>query len=528
VSGFRSGFHGRRGWIDFIIVGVFTSLILGSVFYLLLMIYFRSAGVPHGVYFLGQDLGGMSASYASEAMENIATSSLSRPIYLHYKNRIWVLRYPKHFRFEIDTRDLTAQAIRLGKVDRSVKEHILHWINLDYPQVDLPFNVKLNRAFTQSSLMSVLSDVLEHRVFARHAQEGQVELQYLSDEIGVNELLDRIEKSLNESPHELRREIHIDPRDRGGTKKIVPIDDEREGFSVTLASKSFTLELIDPLTYDLIVQSSGVIDGTLVNPGETFSLAAATTDARAKWRPYGGTQIGLGYLASCMYEPLLKAGAKILRRDTHKNFVRSLAFVEPGFDAAMGANQDLKFLNDQKIPLLLKANLGSDPRVGLKLSFSIRSVQKLATEVRIHTGRVSKDPFETRWMRDPTLRRGEERVKVPGIEGIGVKVYRILINRTDGRQISKEIVNDSRYAMQNAVVLVPPDFVPPGVEAIEVAPGPRPVPSSDPLTEFDSGPGYEDPTASDDPLGEHDGYSVDEYDATSRDGEELYDSGDSY
>src|SRR5687768_14287495 len=94
--------HPRRrgGWIDVLIVLLFTTLIHRTFFFFAFKLYFRSAGVPHVIYYLGYDLGGLSSTEAQTVIDNVSQAVFSQPIYLKFNENTWVLRYPKHFKFD--------------------------------------------------------------------------------------------------------------------------------------------------------------------------------------------------------------------------------------------------------------------------------------------------------------------------------------------------------------------------------------------------------------------------------------------
>src|SRR5262249_46287414 len=157
---------------------------------------------------------------------------------------LWVLRYPKHFRFNVDTAGIAQKAINIGREERKVQEHLRNLVFLDYPRVDLPVDFKLDRVFTQAHLTGALTSVLVTRIYAKRLPEGQVELRYLAGDLALDDVLSKIEKSVKQSPITSRREVVLEKQASKGTSKVVSIDDPVQGFGIPLVKRKYTLSKV--------------------------------------------------------------------------------------------------------------------------------------------------------------------------------------------------------------------------------------------------------------------------------------------
>lgn len=446
----------RGGWIDVFIVLLFTTIILSAFFFAAFKVYFeKMAGVPYGVYYLGYDLGGLSSAEAQSVVDNVSQAVFSQPIYLKFNENTWVLRYPKHFKFDASPAAVALKAVNIGKEERGVQDHLRHLVFLDYPRVDLPVEFKLDRAFTQAHLTGALTTVLVNRIYAKPRPDGKVELRYMEGDLALDDVLTKIDHSVRQSPITTRRVVNLEKRSSQGTTKVVSLDDPESGFTIPLTQKKMTLSKVDPLTYEMLTEAVKRIDKTILNPGDTFNLKSAF---RAFPRDVDSNQVtGYSYLASALYQAALEVGAKIVERYRHPYFHPELAaIVGPGLDAALGPDKGLRFTNDQTMPMLLLAKLQSGV-----LELEIRSLQELPMMIRLHTGRVNKKPYETRWIESPRIPEGQEVVTTAGLEAIDIKVYRTQVSRAEGRVISQEVIAEDTYLGRDAVVQVPMGFKPP-------------------------------------------------------------------
>lgn len=474
-----------RGKGEVFIVLAMTAAILTCFSFIALKLYFKTMGIRPGVTFLGYDLSGLKPSDAATKISQIVDYAYADPVYLKFQKYLWMLRYNKHFKLQVDATKLALDASKIGE-KKTVYQQLYDWLTLNYPRVELSdktqfenaFVPTLDRKFTQTNVAGRLAKIAVDKVYARPLPSGQVELTQESRVTSLDAILDSLESSFKSTPMTERRVVEVvaapGTQPQQATRKVVDLFDPKHGFTVVVQSKVSTVESADPATFDNIVIACQKINGTMVNPGEIFSFNRVVGErtVRAGFKQALGSStvgIGVGQISSTMYEPLLRAGVKILERHRHTHWYPELRFSQPGLDAAVtDAHWDLRFQNDSPLPLLLMAYLKA-----AKLTFEIRSVQEPPYRVDIHTGKQVKVPHKTDWREDKSLAPGQQRVVQPGIDGASVRVYRTFLTREEGRKEREEKVSDDEYSPRSAVVMVPPGFKPPPEPKVEPPPKPK-------------------------------------------------------
>jgi vancomycin resistance protein YoaR len=472
----------------FIVLGM-TGVIILFLSFIALKLYFKHSGIRPGVTFLGYDLSGLKTNDAATKISQIIDYVYADPVYLKFQKYLWMLRYNRHFKLQVDATKLALEAAKINE-KKTVYQQLYDWLTLNYPRIELsdkkavenPFIPILDRKFTQTNVGARLARIAIDKVYARPLPSGQVELVHESRVTNLDGILDSLEASFRAQPMTDRRVVEVGataaPAPQG-TRKVVDLFDPKHGFTVVVQTKTSTVESADPSTFDNIVIACQKINGTMVNPGEIFSFnrVVGERSVRAGFKQAAGSAvvgIGVGQVSSTMYEPLLRAGVKILERHRHSYWYPELKFSQYGLDAAVtDAGWDLRFLNDTPLPLLLMAYMKN-----AKLTFELRSIQEPPYRVDLHMGKVVKSPFRTEWRTSAKVAKGTQRVITPGIEGIKVRVYRTFLTREEGRKEREERISDDEYQARGAVIEVPPDFKPPPEPKPE--PTPKPSPADEP------------------------------------------------
>jgi vancomycin resistance protein YoaR len=168
---------------------------------------------------------------------------------------------------------------------------------------------------------------------------------------------------------------------------------------------------------------AAAIDGTLLSPGETFSLND-TVGERTKKRGYqeaiifeGGKQVpglggGISQVTGTLFNAALLAGLPIVTYRTHS---RPVSYISIGRDATVAwGHFDIKFKNDRKTPIFISYDAGGN-RATARL-FGAKTNQDVSINVVSQT-------------------IGEREIKA--------KLYRTI--RENGKVVSKAKVGDSHY-----------------------------------------------------------------------------------
>ncbi|MBW3588899.1 MAG: VanW family protein [Actinobacteria bacterium] len=173
------------------------------------------------------------------------------------------------------------------------------------------------------------------------------------------------------------------------------------------------------------------IDGTLIVPGETFSLNG-TTGPRTPDRGYQEAQIivdgelvpgiggGVCQVATTLFNAASRAGLDIRERSNHSLYISKYPL---GLDATVNYGyQDLKFRNDTPYGILVKAAVTTKGiAVSIYSSSTGRVVETSSSDRR------NPKPPPVKYIDDPSLPQGQEVVVEEGDPGFDITVTRKVI-----------------------------------------------------------------------------------------------------
>ncbi|NLU50422.1 MAG: hypothetical protein GXX09_08435 [Syntrophomonadaceae bacterium] len=206
--------------------------------------------------------------------------------------------------------------------------------------------------------------------------------------------------------------------------------------------------------------AAGAVDGTIVMPGQVFSLdetlgprreengyrRAPVFAANRVVRDLGG---GICQVATTLYNAALQAGLEIVERRPHS---RPITYVPLGQDATIVANMyDLKFRNNTGSPILLAMSLTDNQLMARIFGCQLDNGKK----IRLVTERQEIQPrVEVRYR--PDLPEGTRTVKQQGRKGYRVKTYRIVSQ--DGQDVERTLLSQDYYPPVNTIIVVGPNY----------------------------------------------------------------------
>ena len=198
------------------------------------------------------------------------------------------------------------------------------------------------------------------------------------------------------------------------------------------------------------------INGKVVMPNETFSynktLGARTAAAgykNAKVYEAGQVVDGIGggicQISTTLYNTVLRANLEIVERKNHQ-FVTS--YVEAGMDATVVYGMtDFKFKNTRKYPVKIIASAKNG--VATVSLYGIKESEEYTFSFRTVT--VSTIPTSTKYVDDPTLVVGTEKVKQKGANGKKTETY--MTKMLNGKIIETKIISRDIYDAMQRIVL---------------------------------------------------------------------------
>ncbi len=200
-----------------------------------------------------------------------------------------------------------------------------------------------------------------------------------------------------------------------------------------------------------IAKAAGAINGKTLLPGETFSYnktignpsqangyRLATGFANGKHvDSYGG---GVCQVSSTLYNAALYANLDIISRSNHS---LPVGYVPASRDATVyyGA-VDFKFKNTRKYPIKIVAGAS-----GSALTIEIYGVKEANEyEVEIESWQTSSIPVTIRYIDNPNLPMGTEKVISKGANGYKSVAYKVL--KQNGQVISRTLLSSDTYGAE--------------------------------------------------------------------------------
>lgn len=195
-------------------------------------------------------------------------------------------------------------------------------------------------------------------------------------------------------------------------------------------------------------------DGVILNPGDTFSYNQ-TVGPRTYERGFkdaivyvgasaeDGVGGGICQVSSTIYYAVLRADLEIVERSAHS---RMVTYVPLGEDATVAwGSKDFRFKNNTDYPIRVDTVAG-------KSSITIRLIGTKTSDktVKMETKTLSKTPFGVKYVLNPELPLGTEKVKSNGYTGYATETWRVVYE--NGKEVSRTFENKSTYKMYDKII----------------------------------------------------------------------------
>lgn len=202
--------------------------------------------------------------------------------------------------------------------------------------------------------------------------------------------------------------------------------------------------------------AAGVINGTIVMPGEEFSYNALIGDTTPekgyeKANTYVGNEIvpdyggGICQVSTTLYRAVMSANIRSTERQNHS---LTVSYSQPGLDATV-ANPyvDYKFVNTYDFPIYIQGYVS-----GGVVSFSIYgNVEAMGNKTYDLVNEVhEKYSPEVKYEDDPTMEEGTEKVVINGMPGYKASSY--LVTYENGVEVDREFIATDVYMTTNTVI----------------------------------------------------------------------------
>ncbi|WP_170292002.1 VanW family protein [Heliobacterium mobile] len=223
----------------------------------------------------------------------------------------------------------------------------------------------------------------------------------------------------------------------------------------TIRMGAFQTTLPDPLPGEEynVALAADMLAGTVIEPNQIFSMNKTigpyTTQRGFQEGPtYIGAKVvktvggGVCKVATTLYNTTVLSNLKIIERHPH---MMQVPYVPPGQDAAVFYGvQDFKIKNDTDSPVVIWADT-EDNTLYMGFYGSVNP-----PNVTWHHEILNRQQAPTVYRTNSTLNKGEEKVLVPGLEGLSVKSW-LTIEYSDSKKVTKDLGMDYYQPMPRVV-----------------------------------------------------------------------------
>jgi vancomycin resistance protein YoaR len=207
-----------------------------------------------------------------------------------------------------------------------------------------------------------------------------------------------------------------------------------------------------------VTLAAAAIDGTVLNPGDTFSFNAIVGE-RTTARGYKSAgayasgkvveEIGGGIcqVSSTLYDCVLRADLIVVER---RNHMFTISYLPYGIDATINwPNIDFKFQNTTEYPMRIESKMDGR-NITIKLIGTKTDTRTIKTDYSVLSTLASK----TIYVEDETVPEGTTVVDTEGHPGYVVDTYKLYYDE-NGTFIERVKVSHDTYIAQNREIHVP-------------------------------------------------------------------------
>lgn len=268
------------------------------------------------------------------------------------------------------------------------------------------------------------------------------------------------------------------------TIKLADLDADL--YSNVLATFTTSYDTKDSNRVKNLQTASERCNGTVVNPGETFSFhntigTRTIANGYAMGNSFVGGKVvksvggGICQISSTLYNIVLKTNnLEIVERKAHG---MPVVYAEPGLDATIAEGSiDFRFKNNREYPIKISSKLEN----GFVVMSILGLEEKDEPRIELKSVKLTTIPAKTINQNDGTMYVGTTKVLQEPVDGCTSEAYKIVKDK-NGNVISETLLSKDRYIATDKIVAVgtkvkaPVVTPPPVIEEPSVEP-PRDLP----------------------------------------------------
>ncbi len=407
--------------------------------------------IPDGIYIGDVAVGGLTAEQAAEAVRSYVDSIGEQTIVLSADEETTKATVSE-LGFTEDIASTVSDALDYGQTGNLLKRY-KEQKDLEVEEKVLPLILTADedqvRAYLEEHVSELNRDAVDYGLTRENGtftvQEGE-EGQSVDVDESVDVILSAFSQGWQEDTTIVLPVDVTEPQ--GSEEELAQVQDVLGTFSTDYSSSSDARKTN-------IQTGASLIDGSVVYPGETFSVVDAVTpfdeehgyaeapsyESGATVDTYGG---GICQVSTTLYNAVIRAELEIEERHGHS---MTVSYVEPSDDAAIAEGiKDLKFTNNTDAPIYIESYTD-----GATLSFTVygHETRPANRSISFESETVETiEPTETEY-RASTADFGTVEAVQSAHTGVVACLWKIVT--VDGEEESREVFNNTTYQMTPAV-----------------------------------------------------------------------------
>ena len=206
-------------------------------------------------------------------------------------------------------------------------------------------------------------------------------------------------------------------------------------------------------------RAAELINGTVVMPGEEFSVEQATLpyteeNGYVAGSAYENGQIvesiggGLCQVSTTLYNAVLYAELEVTQRAPHS---MSVSYVDPSRDAMIAEGiSDFKFVNNYDTPILIEGYIDGNNQLGFYIYG--KDTRDAGHSVEFESETLETTEYTTKYVEDAESEIGSQETEGAGMDGSTARLWKVTYE--NGEEVSREVINNSTYQTSDVTVKV--------------------------------------------------------------------------
>lgn len=188
----------------------------------------------------------------------------------------------------------------------------------------------------------------------------------------------------------------------------------------------------------VLLTAAGLLNGNVVMPDQELSLKKVLKDYMETFDKEKGLPEAFSQTAAALYGAALLAELDITERN---QLDAEAAYAEPGFDAALDAEKNLKIKNNTEAPLYIEAYVDKESNIVCRIYG--KDTREKGREVSYESEIIEKKEPETVYAADEELEAGKIETETQGSAQIKAKLWKIV--KKGEKRISREEISRTEY-----------------------------------------------------------------------------------